>query len=314
MKDSKLYPVDKDNCEGMNPCAEITLGDGEACNLCELYLNNITSQEELNMCAKLLYKTQKCIWTLPFHYEKTKSIVKKNMRIGLGVTGVCQSLDKLDWLDKCYKELRKFDKAWSAERGWPESIKLTTVKPSGTLSLLGGSTPGGHPAYSQFYTRRVRMGSGDKLATICRGLGYHVEYVRNFDGTEKRDTVVVEFPCSAGKDSILSKNMTAVQQLDLVKKLQTIWSDNAVSVTIYYRRDELPSIKAWMKENYESGVKSVSFLLHSEHGFIQAPYEEITEEKYNEIIKGVKPLSSAKLEITGENLDVECEGGSCPVK
>ena len=314
MKDSKLYPADKDNCEGMNPCAEITLGDGEACNLCELYLNNIDSQEELNMCAKLLYKTQKCIWTLPFHYEKTKAIVKKNMRIGLGVTGVCQSLDKLEWLDKCYKELRKYDKEWSKARDWPESIKLTTVKPSGTLSLLGGSTPGGHPAYSQYYIRRVRMGSGDKLATICRGLGYHVEYVKNFDGTEKRDTVVVEFPCSAGKDSILSKNMTAVQQLELVKKLQTVWSDNAVSVTIYYRRDELPSIKAWMKENYENGVKSVSFLLHSEHGFIQAPYEEITEEKYNEIIKGVKPLSSAKLEIAGDNLDVECEGGACPIK
>lgn len=114
-------------------CAEITLGDGEACNLCEIYLHNITSQEELNDCAKLLYKTQKAIWTLPFHYEKTKSIVKKNMRIGLGVTGVCQSMDKLEWLDVCYKELRKYDKEWSKVMGWPESIKLTTVKPSGCV-------------------------------------------------------------------------------------------------------------------------------------------------------------------------------------
>jgi adenosylcobalamin-dependent ribonucleoside-triphosphate reductase len=133
MKESKLYPTDKDNCEGYNPCAEISLGDGEACNLCELYLNNIDSQEELNECARLLYKTQKCIWTLPFHYKKTKDIVKKNMRIGLGVTGVCQSIDKLEWLDKCYRELRKFDKEWSKQRGWPESIKLTTVKPSGCV-------------------------------------------------------------------------------------------------------------------------------------------------------------------------------------
>ena len=114
-------------------CAEITLGDGEACNLCELYLNNIESQEELFECARLLYKTQKAIWTLPFHYEKTKAIVKKNMRIGLGVTGVCQSMEKLEWLDKTYKELRKFDKEWSKQRGWPESIKLTTVKPSGCV-------------------------------------------------------------------------------------------------------------------------------------------------------------------------------------
>lgn len=158
------------------------------------------------------------------------------------------------------------------------------------------------------------MASSDKLVPACRALGYHVEYVKNFDGTEKRDTVVVDFPCSAGTGAILAKDMTAVQQLDLVKKLQTVWSDNAVSVTVYYRPNELPEIKKWMKENYESGVKSVSFLLHSEHGFQQAPYEEISEEKYRELAKGVKPLTSVKLDIAGENLDVECEGGACPIK
>lgn len=316
MKDAKIYPTDKDNCEGFNPCAEITLGDGEACNLCELYINNIDSQEILNDCAKLLYKTQKVIWTLPFHYEKTKSIVKKNMRIGLGVTGICQSMNKIEWLDKCYKELRKFDKEWSKQRDWPESIKLTTVKPSGTLSLLGGSTPGGHPAYSKYYIRRVRMASGDKLVSYCRTLGYHVEYVKNFDGTEKRDTVVVSFPCESGSDAIISKDMSAIEQLNLVKKLQTYWADNAVSVTIYYRKSELPDIKQWMKQHYEDGVKSVSFLLHSDHGFAQAPYEEISEEKYIELKKHVKSLGSAEIGNTeGSTLDdVECAGGACPVR
>lgn len=315
MKDSKLYPTDKDNCEGYNPCAEISLGDGEACNLCELYLNNITSQEELNDCAKLLYKTQKAIWTLPFHYEKTKSIVKKNMRIGLGVTGICQSINKLDWLDKGYKELRKFDKEWSKVRGWPESIKLTTVKPSGTLSLLGGSTPGVHPAFSKYYIRRVQMSSTDKLIPICRSLGYHTEYKVNFDGTQSRDTILVEFPCYSGDNLILAKDISAVQQLELIKKLQTVWSDNAVSVTIYYRIEELDAIKKWMKDNYESGVKSVSFLLHSGHGFMQAPYEEITEEKYLELKKEVKSLKDINLgDLSGSTLDVECAGGACPVK
>jgi ribonucleoside-triphosphate reductase len=183
-----------------------------------------------------------------------------------------------------------------------------------TLSLLAGSTPGGHPAYSKYYIRRVRMASGDKLAHVCRNLGYHVEYVKNFDGTDKRDTVIVSFPCCAGDSSIISKDMSAIQQLELVKKLQTIWADNSVSVTIYYRKEELSGIKTWMKDNYEMGVKSVSFLLHSDHGFVQAPYEEITEEVYLETLKGVKSISSVKLEIAGSNLDVECEGGSCPVK
>lgn len=313
MKDNDLYPTDKDNCVGVNPCAEITLADGEACDLGELYLNNISSKEEMIECSTLLYKTLKAVWTLPFHYEKTKAIVKKNMRIGLGITGVCQSVSKLDWANDCYKALRKFDVEWSKKKNWPCSIKMTTVKPSGTLSLLGGSTPGGHPAYSGFFIRRIRMSSSDKLVAVCRSLGYYIEYVKNFDGTESRDTVIVEFPCASGKDSVLSKDMTAIQQLELVKKLQTVWADNSVSVTIYYKKEELKDIQEWLKKNYATSIKSVSFLLHSDHGFKQAPYEEITEEKYNDLIKGIKSLTSAQID-SGESLDVECAGGSCPIK
>jgi len=270
-----LYPTDIDNCEMTNPCAEISLSNYECCNLCELYLNNITSKEELIDCAKLLYKTQKAIAALPFIHEETNRIVHKNMRLGLGVTGVCQSLDKLDWLDDCYVSLRKFDKEWSAKRGWSESIKLTTVKPSGTLSLLGGATPGVHPAFSKYYMRTVRMSSSDALVQICKDMGYHVEFLVNFDGTENRDTVVVYFPCKTPEGSILTKDMDVIKQLDMVKKLQTVWSDNAVSVTAYYKPEELNDLKAWLKNNYEHNIKSVSFLLFKDHGFKQAPYQEI---------------------------------------
>lgn len=131
MKNSKLYPTDEDNAIGLNPCGEITLAPYECCNLSELYLNNITSKDELIDCALLLYKTQKAISALPFIHDETNKIVKKNMRIGLGVTGICQSVTKLDWLDDCYRALRKFDKEWSKLKGYPQSIKLTTVKPSG---------------------------------------------------------------------------------------------------------------------------------------------------------------------------------------
>lgn len=311
MKDSEIYPEDRDNCSGTNPCGEISLSSYECCNLSELYLNNIASKEQLIDCATLLYKTQKAIAAMPFLHEETNSIVHRNMRLGLGVTGVCQSLDKVDWLDDCYVALRAFDAQWSKQRGWPRSIKLTTIKPSGTLSLLGGATPGVHPAYSQFYIRRVRMGSGDKLVKQCRDAGYHVEYVRDFDGKEKRDTVVVEFPCKTPEGAILAKDMPVLKQLDMVAKLQSIWSDNAVSVTAYYEPDELPALKAWMKENYEKKVKSVSFLLRDKHGFQQAPYEEIAEAQYLEKIAHVKPL----VQISGGVLDgVECAGGACPVR
>lgn len=302
-----------DNCAGFNPCAEISLADGEACNLAELYLNNITSKEELTDCAILLYKTQKAVWNLPALYEKTTKIVSKNRRIGLGVTGVCQSLDKIDWLDACYNQLKKFDKEWSKQLHVPASIKLTTVKPSGTLSLLAGATPGVHPGYSQYYIRRVRMSSSDGLVKLCREAKYKVEYAVNFDGTEDRSTVVVEFPCTAGASTILAKDMTAIQQLELVKKLQTEWADNSVSVTVYYKSDELPEIKNWLHNNYESSMKTVSFLLHSEHGFAQAPYEEITEEQYSVMVKRVVPIKN--IQINGEDIQTdECASGACPIK
>ncbi len=306
----------KENCEGTNPCGEISLADKECCNLSELYLNNIESKEELIECSKLLYKTQKAICALPFIHDETNKIVHKNFRIGQGVTGICQSIhnDKIQWLDACYKELKEFDKKWSKERGWPESIKLTTVKPSGTLSLLAGSTPGIHPAFSKYYIRRVRMSSEDTLVSTCRDMGYHVEYVKNFDGSINHDTVIVEFPCESGNDAILTKDMSAIDQLELVKRIQKEWSDNAVSCTVYYRKEELPEIKKWLSENYKNNIKSVSFLLHQDHGFAQAPYEEIDEKIYNEKTKSIKQIENKSVNAGSVLQDLECEGGACPVR
>ena len=315
MKDSNLYPTDEDNVVGTNPCGEISLASYECCNLSELYLNNITSKEELVLCAKLLYKTQKAIAALSFLHEETNKIVHKNMRLGLGVTGICQSLDKIEWLDACYKELRKFDKEWSKERGWNRSIKLTTIKPSGTLSLLGGSTPGVHPAYSKYYIRRVRMASNDALVSYCRDLGYSVEYVVNFDGSENHDTVVVEFPCETPDGALFADDMGVIKQLEMVKKLQEVWSDNAVSVTAYYSEEELADLKKWLSENYENGIKSVSFLLRQKHGFKQAPYEEISKEVYETKKSKVKPVININHNIGNDVLEgIECEGGACPIK
>lgn len=313
-KYGRLGELKKDNCEILNPCGEITLSDGEICCLTELYLNNIKSKEELIDCTKLLYKTQKAICAMKFLHEKTEKIVHKNFRIGISITGICQSLDKLSWLDECYKEVKKFDKEWSKIKNYPESIKLTTVKPSGTVSLLAGATPGVHPAFAKYYIRRVRMGSNDPLIEECKKLGYKTEYNTNYDGTIDYNTIFVEFPCFSGENTILAKDMSAVKQLELVKQMQTIWSDNAVSVTVYYKKEELPEIKKWLKENYKENIKSVSFLLHQEHGFKQAPYEEITKEKYEELIKNVKPLTDLFINEDKE-IDIgECSKGSCPIR
>jgi ribonucleoside-triphosphate reductase (thioredoxin) len=301
----------RDNCEGLNPCGEIALSSYECCNLSEIFLNNVESQEQLEECATLLYKAQKAIAATNYHYEETNKIVHKNMRLGIGVTGISQSLEKQTWLSKTYRALRAFDKSWSKERGWPQSVKLTTVKPSGTLSLLAGSSPGVHAFTFPFFIRRIRLSSDDKLVAQLREAGYELEYLRNQDGTKDHSTTVVSFPCTAGAGAMVAGDLTAVGQLDLVSKIQTSWADNAVSVTIYYRKEELPAIKEWMRANFAHSIKSVSFLLHRDHNFVQAPYEEIDEAKYKEMVKAVSPLKQIS---SGAVVGDECVAGACPVR
>jgi ribonucleoside-triphosphate reductase len=300
----------KDNCEGVNPCGEISLADGEACCLSELFLNNIKSKDELIDCAKLLYKTQKAIWTLPAFYEKTTKVSKKNMRIGIGIGGICQAKEKLDWLNDCYTAVRKFDSKWSKQKGYPESIKISTVKPSGTISLLAGATPGIHPAFDEYYIRRVTMSANDPLVTVCEKAGYKIDFVKNQDGSDVAGSVAVEFPCKSS-NATLAKDVTAVEQLQLLSQLQKQWSDNSVSATIYYKKEELPDIKAWLKDHYRKEIKSVSFLLHQDHGFKNAPYESILEDTYNRLVGNIRPI-----EVVGnQQLEgLECAGGVCPIK
>ena len=301
-----------DNCEGGNPCMEITLAPYESCVLAELVLPNIRSQEELNEIARLLYKTQKAAAALPSHWKQVNDVVSKNMRIGLGVTGILQSQDKVAWLDECYAQLREYDKVWSATRGWNESIKLSTIKPSGTLSLLAGVTPGIHPALYRYYIRRVRIASNDPLIQTIKDSGYAVEYARRFDGSIDYGTMIASFPCKSDDSAIVSNELTAIEQLEWVARLQSIWADNAVSCTVYYTLEELDSIKLWLSEHYEDSIKSVSFLLRNDHGFDQAPYEEIDEDTYNQLMQQLTTLSAV---IDSGGIDLaDCDNGACPIK
>ena len=300
---------------GYNPCAEQSLAPFETCCLAEIHLPNIESQEELIEVAIYLYRINKHSLALPCHAKETEDIVHKNMRMGIGITGYCMATEEQQsWLEETYKELREFDVHYSKEKGFPPSIKLTTVKPSGTLSLLSGVTPGAHPGYSHYHIRRIRMASDSALVQVCKQNGYKVEFQRNFDGSDDTNTVVVEFPCKFPENTVVSKDMKALEQLELVKKLQTEWSDNSVSVTIYYRKEELDGIKEWLNSNYNNNLKTVSFLLHSEHGFDQAPLEEIDRQKYEDMVKSVKPITNCEVNEEDIKGSFECATGACPIK
>ena len=154
--------------------------------------------------------------------------------------------------------------------------------------------------------------SNHPLVQVCRDHGYPVEFQENFDGTFDRSTVVVSFPFSYPKGTLLAEDMTALDQLAAVKKMQEVWSDNAVSCTIYYKKEELPEIKKYLAKNYKTNHKSLSFLLHSDHGFKQAPYETITKEQFDDLVSKTRLITSIQTaEFDGGD---ECSNGSCPIR
>lgn len=300
---------------GFNPCAEQSLADKETCCLAELFLPNIATKERLHQVLKYLYRIAKHSLALDCHHPETAAIVHKNMRMGIGVTGYLQATEEQrSWLPEAYEMLRQFDKEYSQKHGFPTSVKLTTVKPSGTLSLLAGVTPGAHPGYSQYHIRRIRIASNSPILDTVRKHGYDVEYQRNFDGSEDRNTVVASFPSKFPEGTKLAKDMSAIDQLEVIKRLQREWSDNAVSVTIYYKKEELDGIKQWLAANYNENLKTVSFLLHSEHGFDQAPLEEITKEQYEEMVAKVKPINEIGQGDDTLDTSAECVSGVCPIR
>jgi adenosylcobalamin-dependent ribonucleoside-triphosphate reductase len=298
---------------GYNPCAEQSLAAYETCCLAEVYLPNIESKEQLLDVCQLLYRINKHSLALPCHLKETEDIVHKNMRMGIGVTGVLQATEEQrSWLNDTYRRLREFDFKYSHEHGFPESVKLTTVKPSGTLSLLPGVTSGCHPAYSQYMIRRIRIAADHALVQVCREHGYPVEYQRHFDGSEDHSTMVVSFPFCYPAGTKIAAEMTAIDQLEVVKWLQANWSDNSVSCTVYYRKEELPEIQKYLAKNYKNNHKSLSFLLHNEHGFHQAPLEEITKEAYDALVASTQLITHVD-EALFDGGD-ECASGACPVK
>lgn len=301
--------------EGFNPCAEQSLANFETCCLAEVYLPNIINYDELKEVLMFAYRMNKHSLSLHCSLKETETIVNKNMRMGIGMTGILQATEEQrNWLKEAYKWLRGYDKWYSGEKGFPESIKLTTVKPSGTLSLLAGVTPGVHPnPAGPHYIRRVRISSQSPLIDICRKHGFPVEYQRKFDGSEDKSTVVVSFPCKLPETTPVAADYDWKTQMDMVRKMQSEWSDNSVSCTVYYKKEDIEDIKQYLREHFRNEIKTVSFLLYYGHGFDQAPYETISKEVYEEMVKKTKPITS--IEIKENEMELQdCITGACPIK
>jgi hypothetical protein len=300
-----------------NPCAEQLLEDKDACNLFEQYLPRIEDIADFVQCARLGLMVTKTVAAQKFIHKGTGDAVGRNRRVGIGVTGFCaaEHLRNPGVYDAVYKDLEDFDREYSRLIRCNESVRLTTVKPSGTSSLLPGVPPGVHPEYAPYYVRRITFAANNPLVGVARDHGYGVEPKLNIDGSYDYNSMIVSFPVKALDGAITERQLSAVDQLENQLFLQTHWSDSSVSMTCYYKPEELPQLREWLEEHYPDCVKTASFLRHSGHGFKQAPYEEITEERYRELRGRTRPITYiAACSDETESAGLECGSGGCPVK
>jgi len=271
---------------GVNPCSEQTLESYELCCLVETFPSRHSSFEEYKETLKYAYLYAKTVTLMPTHWEETNAVMMKNRRIGTSMSGIIDAFVKhgrrnmLDWADKGYKYLKELDETYSNWLCIPKSIKITSVKPSGTVSLLPGVSPGIHYPHSEFYIRRVRIASNSPLVEPLKKAGYNVEisvYGANQD--EKNKTSIISFPVWEKNFIRKKEDATIWEQVKNAVDFQRFWADNNVSITVTFKENEKDQI-ASVLEAYEDTLKAISFLPLENHGYSQAPYTEITREEY----------------------------------
>jgi adenosylcobalamin-dependent ribonucleoside-triphosphate reductase len=305
------HKFDDPDVMGVNPCGEQTLCDYEICNLVENFISRAENFDDFKMTLKFAFLYAKSVTLLPIHWSKTQEIIDKNRRIGTSISGITDFIAKIEnksgkadgknelmsWMDRGYSYLQELDAKYSAWLKIPKSIKLTSVKPSGTLSLLAGVSPGIHYHTSQYYIRRVRISNTDPLLNQLRESGYFIEPCFGNEDS----TCCVEIPVNCGGDQsqdqienlkTLENNVTISDQYNLTVLAQKYWSDNAVSSTITFKSNEIEQIPNIIKDA-QTKLKGLSFLPYFDtksSPYKQMPYEPITKDIYQQRVKNIKSL------------------------
>lgn len=291
--------------EGVNPCGEQPLHDREACNLSEGY-PALMRRDEWAKAFKALTRYTLRQRIEPMSDPRADAVRQRNMRIGVGLGGICdfewKARDLMQLADVVRDEANKY----ADELGVARPVAVTTVKPSGTISLLNGSSPGIHAPFAPFYLRRTRIGSHEPMAEALIEAGVpHEACVYDSTG----NTLVFSFPMRSHSD-VTVQSQTVSSQVGRQLIVQSAWADNAVSSTISFNENEKDELARLLRRHAES-LKSIS-CLPRKHGYEQPPYEEIDKDTYARLVDAINhqhPLTSG-----GELDTLECEGGVCPVK
>jgi len=277
---------------GYNPCAEQSLESMECCTLVETYLGRHDSLDDFKRTLKFAYLYAKTVTLLPTHWEETNAIMQRNRRIGTSMSGVANFADNKglpmlrSWMDAGYETVKNYDKSYSEWLGIRESIKMTTVKPSGTVSILAGESPGVHwPVGGQFFMRAIRFGNDDPMLPLFKMAKYRVEKASESPKT----TSVVFFPVKS--DAVRSeKDVTIYEKMALAATAQRYWSDNSVSVTISFDPETEAQHVGTVLHMYDGQLKTVSFLPSGNAVYPQMPYTQITEEEYEKATMTLFPI------------------------
>lgn len=293
-------------------CAEQTLEDRELCNLVETYPANHDSLVEYLRTLKFAYLYAKTVTLMPTHDQRVNAVTMKNRRIGCSMSGITQAVAKFGYreflrlCDAGYEEVQSLDFTYSNWLCVPRSIKTTSVKPSGTVSLLCGATPGIHYPESEFYWRVIRFATNSPLLAPLRVAGYRCVEIAP---TKEPNTTAVYFPVKEANFRRAKSDVSMWEQLLLASDVQAHWADNQVSATVTFdKRTEGPQIERAL-EVFETRLKGVSFLPREDHGYDHAPYQPMTEGDYEAAVTELRPLdlSDGAHEVT----DAYCDGDKC---
>ena len=314
---------------GTNPCSEIILRSNEFCNLSEVVVRSDDTLETLKKkvrIATIIGTLQSTLTDFRYLRVRWKRNTEEEALLGVSLTGImdhdvlggkngtAESPMLASWLEEMRDVSIETNKEWAAKLGVNQSVAITCVKPSGTVSQLVDSASGIHPRFSKHYIRRVRSDKKDPLALYMEQAGFPVE-----NDVMSASSVVFSFPVKAPESSTCVKEVGAMEQLALWKTYQNHWCEHKPSVTVYYTDSEYLQVAQWIWDNFDM-CSGISLLPTSDHVYQQAPYEDISAEKYDELVAAMpqnvnwEELSQfEKEDNTTGSQELACVGGACEI-
>lgn len=331
---------------GTNPCAEISLRSMGLCNLSEVVVragDSLQDLEEKVRIATIIGTYQSLLVNFRYIREDWKRNQEEERLLGVSMTGIMdhpvlsqvpgeftvpgqfgmwphqgalpEQEDARAWLDRLREVAIETNKIWAAKLGIKQSVAITTVKPSGTVSQLVDAASGKHERYAPFYVRTVRGDKKDPLTQLMISQGFPYED----DAYGKADSIAVfAFPVKAPDGAVFRDNRSAIQQLEHYLMFQDHWSEHNVSNTIYVKDSEWMAVGAWVFEHFDK-LAGVSFLPHSDHSYKQAPYQECSKEEYEALLARMPQFNwddLAKFESddsTVNTKELACTSGVCEI-